>query len=97
MQTEHRVNGEWVTLTVNEASSLEETITNEFAKSTYSHKVTFTAPAEAGFSLYDRLLVRIENKVFSTYVSQIEKNMHEQRMLVSCGELQTAYPYLNLL
>ena len=89
-----RVDGEWATLVVAEAADVSESVADEFATNSYSHKVSFQTDRD--FELYDRLMLRIDGKIFSSYVSGIIKTKSDIRT-VECGELQTQYPFLERL
>lgn len=90
-----RVEGEWITLKVSKAEDIADKVEDEFAKNYYSHKVTFSTDRD--FSLYDRLVLRIEGKIFSSYVSGVIREKGSEMRTVECGELQTVYPYLERL
>lgn len=90
-----RVEGEWRTLTVMEAADIQDEVKDEFAKNYYSHKVTFST--DRTFNLYDRLRLRIDGKIFNSYVAGITYKKGSQYHTVDCGELQTQYPFLNRL
>lgn len=91
-----RVDGEWIPLRVQKASDVEDAVKDEFMKNEYSHKIEFMASKSAGFSLYDRLTIRLDNKIFSSYVSGVTFNKNSDVATISCGELQMQYPYLEL-
>lgn len=93
--TADRVEGEWRTLTVSEAADIQDDVKDEFAKNYYSHKVTFST--DRTFNLYDRLKLRIDGKIFNSYVSGLISKKGSKMHTVECGELQTQYPFLNRL
>ena len=93
--TTDRVEGEWRTLTVMEAADIQDDVKDEFAKNYYSHKVTFST--DRTFNLYDRLRLRIDGKIFNSYVAGITYTKGSHYHTVECGELQTQYPFLNRL
>lgn len=92
-----RIRGEWVPLTVAKAEDVEDSVRDEFAKNEFSHKIEFQAPKSRGFSLYDPLKIKLDNRIFSSYVSGVTEEQHSDIVTVQCGELQMQYPYLNLL
>lgn len=92
-----RVLGEWIVLNVPKAEDVENDVADEFRKNTYSHSIKFSAPIESGFELYDRVKVSINNELFESYVSTVIVEKNSDKMSVSLGELQTSYPYINLL
>ena len=96
-QTTDRANGEWVPLVVQTAAEVNDTVKDEFAKNEYSHKIEFQAPKSTGFSLYDRLNIKLNNSIFSSYVSGVTYKKNSDIIDVECGELQMQYPFLNLL
>ena len=91
-----RVNGEWVTLQVENAEDVTDAVKDEFAKNEYSHKITFQAPSASAFQLYDPLQIKLDNKIFTSYVSGVTLTKGSNIVEVQCGELQTQYPYLEL-
>ena len=93
--TTNRVDGEWTTMIVGEAADVSEEVADEFATNYYSHKVSFTA--DQTFNLYDRLSLRIDGKIFNSYVSGIIRTKGSKMHTVECGELQTQYPFLDRL
>lgn len=93
--TTNRVDGEWVIMTVRETADVEDSVRDEFAKNYYSHKITFITDKD--FGMYDRLLLRIDGKIFSSYVSGLITKKGSKLRTVECGELQTYYPFLNRL
>lgn len=90
-----RVDGEWTTLTVHETADIQNDVKDTFAQNYYSHKISFKTDAD--FEIYDRLNLRIEGKIFSSYVSGIKKTKGSKYQEIECGELQTQYPFLNRL
>ena len=90
-----RVDGEWTTMTVAEAADISEEVADEFATNYYSHKVSFLT--DQTFNLYDRLNLRIDGKIFNSYVSGIIRTKGSKMHTVECGELQTQYPFLDRL
>ena len=92
-----RIRGEWVPLTVAKAEDVEDSVRDEFAKNEFSHKIEFQAPKSRGFSLYDPLKIKLDNRIFSSYVSGVTEEKHSDIVTVQCGELQMQYPYLDLL
>lgn len=92
----NRVAGEWATLVVPKAEDISEAVKDEFVKNEYSHKIEFQVSKEKGFELYDRLLIGLDNKVFSSYVSGVTERKGSNMVDVQCGELQMEFPYLDL-
>ena len=90
-----RVDGEWVTLTVKESADIQDEVKDTFAQNYYSHKVSFKTDTE--FEIYDRLNLRIDGKIFNSYVSGTKKKKGSKLTEVECGELQTQYPFLDRL
>lgn len=90
-----RVEGEWRTLTVGEAADVSEEVADEFAQNYYSHKITFST--DRTFNLYDRLVLRIDGKIFNSYVAGTIQRKGSKMHTVECGELQTSYPFLERL
>lgn len=97
LQTTDRVNGEWVPLVVQTAAEVNDAVKDEFAKNEYSHKIEFQAPKSTGFNLYDKLNIKLNNSIFSSYVSSVTYKKNSDIIDVQCGELQMQYPFLNLL
>lgn len=94
---ENRVTGEWVPLVVAKAEDVEDSVRDEFAKNEYSHKIEFQAPKNRGFSLYDPLKIKLDNRIFTSYVSGVTERKSSDIVVVACGELQMQYPYLTLI
>ena len=92
-QTTDRVDGEWQTLQIADHNDLSDEVEDAFAQNTYSHRIVFTT--DRPFDLYDKLVIRTEGKVFSSYVSGIIRRKDTDMIEVECGELQTLYPFLN--
>lgn len=90
-----RVDGEWKTLIVYEAADIQDDVKDEFAKNYYSHKISFNT--DRTFNLYDRLKLRIDGKIFNSYVSGLITRKGSKYHTVECGELQTQYPFLDRL
>ena len=91
-----RIRGEWAPLTVAKAEDVEDSVRDEFAKNEFSHKIEFQAPKSRGFSLYDPLKIKLDNRIFSSYVSGVTEKKNSEIVTVECGELQMQYPYLGL-
>ena len=87
-----RVDGEWQTLIISDHNDLSDEVEDAFAQNTYSHKIKFTS--DMSFDLYDKLTIRTEGKMFSSYVSGIIRRNDTTMTEVECGELQTTYPFL---
>ena len=92
-----RVDGEWTTLVVRTAAEVQDSVNNEFSKNYYSHNITFQCPLSYGFQLYDNLQIKIGNKIFTSYVAQLRQWKNSKIQEVQCGELQTKYPYIDLI
>ena len=90
-----RVIGDWVTLIVGDSADITDDVSDTFAQNYYSHKVSFLTDSE--FELYDRLNLRIDGKIFNSYVSGIITSKGSKYHEIECGELQTSYPFLNRL
>ena len=90
-----RVDGDWTTLVVNEVADINDDVRDEFAQNYYSHKISFKT--DSHFEIYDRLKLRIDGKIFNSYVSGIIHKKGSKYIEVECGELQTQYPFLNRL
>ena len=93
----NRVDGEWITLTVKEAADVQDKVNDEFSKNYYSHNITFQCPLSYQFDLYDNLLIKIGDKIFTSYVAQKRLWKDSKVQEIQCGELQVKYPYLNLI
>ena len=93
--TASRVDGEWGAITISEAADLDDAVADYFATNTYSHKVSFITDRD--FNLYDRLNLRIDGKIFKSYVSGLIREKGSDKHTVECGELQTKYPFLKRL
>lgn len=89
-----RVEGEWQTLTILEYADLNDDVQDAFAQNYYSHRISFET--ERDFNLYDRLNIRMDGKIFASYVSGIIRDKSNFKT-IECGELQTLYPYLKRL
>lgn len=92
-QTTDRVDGEWITMTISDHNEVDDAVADAFSQNTYSHKVSFTT--DMNFNLCDRLTIRTEGKMFSSYVSGIIRRNDTTMTEVECGELQTTYPFLD--
>lgn len=90
-----RVQGDWTTLVVNNVADITDDVKDEFAKNYYSHKISFLTNSH--FEIYDRLKLRMDGKIFNSYVSGIIHTKGSKYIEVECGELQTQYPFLNRL
>ena len=90
-----RVDGERTTLIVYNAADIQDDVKDEFAKNYYSHKIAFNT--DRTFNLYDRLKLRIDGKIFNSYVSGLITRKGSKYHTVECGELQTQYPFLDRL
>lgn len=91
-----RIQGKWITLQVEKQADLEQRVADLFAQNTYSHSIVFSAK-KGLFQLYDRLLIRIDNKLFKSYISTIETKNNSDYADYTCGELQVQYPFLNFI
>ena len=94
--TSGRVTGEWVTDTVNEVADISDAVADVFAQNYYSHRIAFRTDRKI-FKLYDRVVLRIDGKIFNSYIAGITHHKDSEYIEVSCGELQTQYPYLERL
>lgn len=92
-----RVDGEWTTLIVNKAADVQDKVNDEFAKNYYSHNITFQCPLSYDFKLYDNLQIKIDGKIFTSYVAQMRRWKNSKVQEIQCGELQVKYPYLDLI
>ena len=90
-----RVQGDWATLVVNNVADITDDVRDEFAQNYYSHKISFLT--DSHFEIYDRLKLRMDGKIFNSYVSGIIHKKGSKHIEVECGELQTQYPFLNRL
>lgn len=90
--TQDRVDGDWICITVKEAADIQDAVTDEFMRNSYSHRITFRCAG--AFGLYDQLKIRMQGKVFSSYVSGLIRRSDTPLIEVECGELQTQYPFL---
>lgn len=90
-----RVDGDWTTLVVNEVADITDDVRDEFAQNYYSHKISFFT--DSHFEIYDRLKLRMDGKIFNSYVSGIIHTKGSKYIEVECGELQTQYPFLERL
>lgn len=77
-----RVDGDWVVLPTDREA---EDVAEVFAKSAYSHLITFYSDRVFGF--YDSLQVRIGKRVLASYISGIRKSM-KNGTLYKSGELR---------
>lgn len=93
--TDDRVVGEWITLNVHNVADVQSAVEDAFAQNFYSHKVTFIS--DKPFGLYDRLKIRMDGRIFDSYVSGITQSKGTKWYTVDCGELQTVYPYIDRL
>ena len=84
-QTAGRVNGDWIPIVVEKAANVTDSVRDEFAKNEYSHKIEFQALTESGFRLYDRLQVKLDNKIFNSYVSGVTERKGSNIVDVQCG------------
>ena len=92
---ENRIDGDWITLTVQNTADIQNAVQDEFAKNYYSHKISFYSDKEYG--LYDRLKIRMNGRIYNSYVSGLVRQKNSKYILIECGELQTVYPYLERL
>lgn len=93
----NRKYGEWVPLVVQNAADVTDSVRDLFFQTEYSHNIEFSAYKRSGFSLYDRLLIKLNGSIFSSYISGIKFQKNSNASTITCGELQTVYPYLNRL
>lgn len=91
-----RVAGEWVTDTVGEVADISDAVADIFAQNYYSHKVTFQTDKKQ-LKLYDRIKLRMEGKIYNSYIAGLTYRKGSNIVTVECGELQTQYPYLKRL
>lgn len=91
-----RVKGQWISLQISTADAVEKTVADEFAKNTYAHNITFRA-LKGSFNLYDKLVVRLDKKIFASYIATIKETKNSNYAEFTCGELQVIYPFLNLI
>lgn len=89
-----RVDGEWTVLTVNAADQVETSVIDEFAKNEYAHNITFSCPARYPIEFLDKVLVSKNNKLYKSYVSAVTLRSDSEEKRITCGELQTEFPYL---
>jgi hypothetical protein len=83
-----RMPGEWVVITTT-AEKEETAVADTFARSSYSHLITFYS--ERALAFYDRLQVRTESgRVLNSYVSAIRKSTRND-VLYKCGELRATF------
>jgi len=92
----NRVKGEWQTLIVDKAEDVADKVADVFAKNTYSHNIVFQA-MKGKFELYEPLKIKLNNKIFSSYVATIEEQKNSDEVTVTCGELQVTYPFVDLI
>lgn len=92
-----RVSGEWTPLVVESAADVANSVNDEFTKNYYAHNITFWCPISYEFNLYDDLQVKLDNKLYTSYVAQKRIWKDSQVQEVQCGELQTQYPYMDLI
>lgn len=92
-----RVDGEWTTVAVKEAADVQDVVSDMFAQNYFSHNITFQCPMSYDFDLYDNLQIKIDNKIFTSYVAQLRRWKDSKVQEIQCGELQVKYPYLNLI
>ncbi|MEG0257744.1 MAG: hypothetical protein RR632_05550 [Christensenella sp.] len=90
--TQNRVMGEWTPLTVQKAVDVDSSVRDVFASSAYSHKMSFTASANAPFELYDRVQIAHDSRLFASYITGIIRQKNSDRIVFQCGELQTKFP-----
>ncbi len=89
-----RVDGEWVLLTIRAADQVEASVADEFAKNEYSHKITFSCPIDYPIDFLDKVLISKNNKIYKSYVTSVSLTSDSEEKRITCGELQTEYPYL---
>lgn len=90
-----RLYGEWELLMVAEDANAKDSAVDEFARNTYSHKIVFLS--KTPFDLYEPIRVSLRGKIFRSYISGVRKIKNSKLLEISCGELQTEYPYKNLV
>ncbi|MDO4565866.1 MAG: hypothetical protein Q4B42_00895 [Oscillospiraceae bacterium] len=81
-----RASGTWETLVVKDASKVEDTVADQFAKNSHSHSIEFYTSKRLGF--YDKLNIRLHGAVVTSYVSQIIRTHKDDRYLIKSGELR---------
>ena len=94
--TTGRVAGDWVTDTVSEVADISDAVADVVAQNYYSHKIAFRTDRKI-FKLYDRVVLRIDGKIFNSYIAGITHHKGSEYINIECGELQTQYPYLERL
>lgn len=91
--TSERASGEWITLKVDKAEDVQNSVKDTFEQNIYSHKVSFQTSNKRRFALYDRLLIALDGKLFDSYVSGVTTRKGSDVTEIACGELQMRYPY----
>jgi len=89
----NRINGDWITLNVDKAVDVAMSVADQFAANTYSHSIVFTAPKGA-YELYDHIKIRVNNKIYTSYISTVTKTKGTELAEYKSGELQVQFPFL---
>lgn len=83
-----RADGEWKVMTVSTTGDeLTETVTDEFAKNSKSHKIEWMSDRD--YDLRDTVTTKLNGKVLKTYISYKGKTSTDSRWKYKSGELAT--------
>ncbi len=87
--TQNRVDGDWMVLSIPREEDVSGRVADLFAKNTYSHLIEFRLPdAKMQYGFYDRLRIRTRSgALLSSYVSAIRK-MPGNYTTIQSGELR---------
>ncbi len=88
-QTEplRRAEGSWEVLALEETESLDERVQDIFSQNSNSHKIEWRSTKE--YALYDTVILRLDGKLLSSYVSYIGVSSSDNRFYYKSGELAT--------
>ena len=89
-----RVSGDWTVLAVNAADQIEASVVDEFAKTEYAHSVTFSCTTDYPIEFLDRVVISKNNRLYKSYVSAVTLASGSEHKRITCGELQTEFPYI---
>lgn len=83
---QNRADGEWKVMTVSDEDPTE-TVTDEFAKNSKSHKIEWMSDRE--YDLRDTVTTKLGGKILKTYISYKGKASTDFRWVYKSGELAT--------
>ncbi len=84
-----RLQGTWETLAISNAENALSEVENAFSSNSKSHSIEFFGTREIPF--YDRVRIRLREKVLESYVSQASIQSSDSRWKYKSGELKVTF------